>query len=82
MHNAENGKLGDETLEFFLRPSDQTQRFSISEFSVWGIVQKRNLGVEKNLEFDQNTLRLVGLILIKMTLFKVSLFRARSGYII
>ena len=33
----------DQTLRYF----DQTPRFSISEFSVWRIAQKRNLGVGK-----------------------------------
>ena len=45
----------DQTLRYF----DQTPMFSIFEFSVWGIVQKQNLGVGKNSEFDRNALRLV-----------------------
>ena len=35
------------TSEFSQRPFDQTPRFSISEFSVWGIAQNGKLGVEK-----------------------------------
>ena len=52
---TENSEM--KTLGFSLRHFDQTPRFSIFEFSVWGIVQKRNLGVGKNSEFDQNTLK-------------------------
>ena len=45
--------------EFSLRSFDQTPRFSISEFSVWGITQKTKPRSWKNSEFDQNASRLV-----------------------
>ena len=46
------------TLDFFLRPFDQTLRFQISTFSVLGILcQNENSRVEKTQEFDQNALR-------------------------
>ena len=63
------------TLEFSQKPFDQTPRFSISEFSVWGTMQKRKLG-------DGKTWSLIEcvkaeLILIKRTLTKVSYYLER-----
>ena len=40
---TENSEM--KTSGFSLRHFDQTLRFSIFKFSVWGMVQKRNLGV-------------------------------------
>ena len=67
------------TSEFSERPFDQTPRFSISEFSVWGIMQTRKLG-------DGKTRSLVkmrrGWIYIDQKDFDQSLilFRARSSH--
>ena len=47
------------TGEFSRRPFDQTRRFSISEFSVWGMGAKTKPRSWKNSEFDQNAIRLV-----------------------
>ena len=69
------------TSEFSLRPFDQTPRFSISGFSVWDIAQKTKPRSWKNLEFDQNALRLA--YIDKHDLDQsIILFGARSGYII
>ena len=67
------------TSEFSERPFDQTPRFSISEFLVWGIMQTRKLG-------DGKTRSLIkmrrGWIYIGRKDFDQSLilFRARASY--
>ena len=63
------------TSEFSQSPFDQTPRFSISEFSVWGTMQKRKLR-------DGKTRSLIEcveaeLILIKRILTKVSYYLER-----
>ena len=69
------------TSEFSQRPFDQTPMFSITEFSVWSIIQKRKLGVRRTrslikmrsgwIDIDQNDFDQ-----------NIILFIARSSYTI